>query len=957
MRSLIRKLVSTAAGIFLILSTSAAIAQNIPDQKIWTQYCVASPDSTCFDPVDGVVDSVGRDVAELAGNFRFCLQVDTVDSGYAPVRVSLVLDNSRSMCENPGSCSCTGDSTNNCMNNDPENKRVEAAHVFVNSLRVLNPQSEVAVVVFSSDASGYGPLSLETDQNLQQVHSWIDNAGCNKNPGLGTNLGLGLQSGLSLVDKNYNELLPLMTRHIILLTDGAWDDFQTRSPEMILESYSTRYPDRVKPTIHGVFISDSITHVEHHYPWQGCAGSGLVDLSHLQSTAEATGGLYFPGSRPETVIENFQTLLDSVVQSAPQMLSSLKVTNTTNGAISTNGTIRQVGSTPTWETTLKSLPLAFGANVLTVNRVISRPGRTDSIITSNVTIIRSDRYRQALDNGLFIEHCELDDASIKITATPAVQSKNAPVAVNATISNTTNFNLSEVKVRIFTRFPDSENGVLATFHLDGTLVNATSSTTAATGNPVFTASSQLFGSGALTSGNFLYALPVLPDAFTFEAWVKPSSGAGMLIRGTGFEVGVDANSRLYLKNETDTVVTAVVPLDAGVWSHIAIARQGGKIVLFVNGSAVSDAVPFTAQIPAGSVTFSVPNRWSIDEIRISNIGRYKETGTGRTLTIPTIQNPSWTLGTTTSTEPNLTVPTTAWKNGTALDFTFASPVDGTVLVNIFQAPAGSSIGTGWSKNSNPVIIAADQTGPSVRKGTLTPYTTSNRDVSPRDTLLLEFSEPVRCDSLTVDPDVSESIEFFSDNKIVLQIARDARYLDECPATQIITTMRLALPVGLTPDHDSIRLIGRVVDTSGNPPPANNIKGPVVWGEGRGIIITSYQNGPDLLINAKLKDSLGIRITNSKVVTIKPVIPLLAIDTTADTVSYGEATVYDAVGNVMASKLTTVASKQPRTYYTLWNGRNSNGRRVGPGAYYIHFSFRYINGREGSDGKKFLITWR
>ena len=150
MKAMLRKgtLIATASVMALVVST---VFSQI-DQTIYYQYCVAQPDTSCFVPIEGAVDTVGRDVGALGGTFRFCLEVDTIDSGYAPIRVILVLDNSLSMCQNPGANGCCeiegSDSSGNCMNNDPGDMRAEAAHVFVESLRALNPQSEVGVVVF-----------------------------------------------------------------------------------------------------------------------------------------------------------------------------------------------------------------------------------------------------------------------------------------------------------------------------------------------------------------------------------------------------------------------------------------------------------------------------------------------------------------------------------------------------------------------------------------------------------------------------------------------------------------------------------------------------------------------------------------------------------------------------------------------------------------------------------------
>ncbi|MFN2221530.1 MAG: hypothetical protein ACK2UH_03185, partial [Candidatus Promineifilaceae bacterium] len=43
--------------------------------SIYYQYCTASPDTSCFEPKEGAIDSVGRDVGALGGGFRICLQL------------------------------------------------------------------------------------------------------------------------------------------------------------------------------------------------------------------------------------------------------------------------------------------------------------------------------------------------------------------------------------------------------------------------------------------------------------------------------------------------------------------------------------------------------------------------------------------------------------------------------------------------------------------------------------------------------------------------------------------------------------------------------------------------------------------------------------------------------------------------------------------------------------------
>ena len=49
-------------------------------------------------------------------------------------------------------------------------------------------------------------------------------------------------------------------------------------------------------------------------------------------------------------------------------------------------------------------------------------------------------------------------------------------------------------------------------------------------------------------------------------------------------------------------------------------------------------------------------------------------------------------------------------------------------------------------------------------------------------------------------------------------------------------------------------------------------------------------------------------------------------------SYGQVTLYDAVGNLVRSDLDLVAANKELTYGVAWNGTNRNNRIVGTGAY-------------------------
>jgi hypothetical protein len=948
MKATVKKGLHGAALFFFLAALSSSVFSQI-DQTIYYQYCTAEPHKGCFVPVEGSLDSVGRDVATLGGSFRFCLALDTIDSGYAPIRVLLVLDKSGSMCEHygPGRCCVVGDSSGMCSKNDPTNKRVDAANEFVDSLRKKSPLSQIGVLVYASSVSNVlNPVSLETDANVQDIHTMINRAGCSlasppalpkTTTTLETNLGTALQRALSVIDQNYTTMPTTMNRHIILLTDGAWDDLATRSPLTLIQAYKTANPDRAVPVVHGVFISDSATHVQHGYPAQGCADDGDVDLSNLKTAADSTGGQFFGGTTPQTIVQSFQNLLDSMVTITAQQLKSLVVINTTNNDTAVNGAIKAVtNEVASWETTLDKLNLEMGRNNLTVIRTITRPGRSDTVITTHVTILRSDRYRESIDKDLYQTYCNLVQANIKITATPDTQPQNQPFNVKAVISGASNFRLDTTQIRIFTAFPDNQDGSFATFHLDGDLKN-TSGPTAGTGTPTFSTTERLFGSQAIVSGSFTYSMPQLAGDFTLEEWVKPgTNGAFILLSGNGLEIGVTAGMRLYFKTQS-LVDSSNIQLDDGVWSHIAVCRTGGRITLYINGELVSPPLDFNGTVPGGVVSILTPTKWVIDEIRFSNVSRTATEGGRTILTVPTLVNTAWTLKGTPSSATVLTVTPGTWVDGKTLDLTFAGNVAGRVLVNIRQKQTGGP-GTGWSKNSNPVTIISDIIGPFVKRAVMTPGGIDSR----QDTLYIQLSEPTNCEAIKSTGDPARSFIVSRGTDDMGQLLSGSEFLQKGCTSPFITELTLLVPVGIDPDKDSLRLTNiKAVDTIGNPPITNK-KGDIEWGDGSKTIVTPILTDPEKMANIKARLGIQDKENMGKIVNIQTVRDFAVVMVNGRP-AYGTAQVYDAVGNLVAEQATIdKAAFRPRTYYIYWNGLNRQGRKVAPGTYLIRYQYTLLN---------------
>ena len=414
--------------------------------------CLIVPDTVRFNPIDGDVVTVGKEVSALGGTFKFYLEIDTLYPAYASIRVILAIDRSASMCINPtdsvNGCCSNGDGSGNCMMNDPTNIRIEAAHRFVDSLAYRDPMSEVGVIAFDTRTTVNNPLPLNNVNNIMRIHSWIDAASCTVSTPLpaaqslgkttavkATYLGLALEAGLLAVDYNFSGMPPSMSRHIIELTDGAWDDADPSlaAPDTIINRYKAQYPDRGVPMIHGIFLRNKELHTAHAYPEDGCSSTEPVVPVKLEYMTKLTGGLYFPASTPSTLVDNFTTMQDFIFQFVPRQLLSLKVTNADNNQTRISGTIRYPKNSAIAETTLPNLPLESGPNVVTFTWMTVLPETTDTTIVK-MLIFRGTQSRDAPVTGPFRVRCEPVQSSIGHGAPLHVSVTNLPKTSGASFN-------------------------------------------------------------------------------------------------------------------------------------------------------------------------------------------------------------------------------------------------------------------------------------------------------------------------------------------------------------------------------------------------------------------------------------------------------------------------------------------------------------------------------------------
>jgi hypothetical protein len=339
---------------------------------------VISIDSVnCTEIINGRHYSIRHDLYEAMDTLRFCMELDCDSMSPPPeTRMVIILQNSPGMCSGifPETCCTAGDGSGNCAQNDPEDTRIDILHEFIDNLKSNNLNVRVGLIIYNNIVTDKTDLlSLDPDE-VSKLHTVLESAACRNvdNPvhtidrNTAVNTGLALKEAVQLVDDEYDSAGPGLGRNIILITDGSWDDIGVSSPLDIYENYVGEFPDRGIPTVHAVFIHDSLLHVQHNYPAQGCHNGEVIDLSYLEYAADASGGLYF-GLKGDNLIQNF-TLLDNFGEGCCWVRHS-EITNLSDNNTAVyplNATSR--GEEVQHNTMFKftGLPLVTGENILTV---------------------------------------------------------------------------------------------------------------------------------------------------------------------------------------------------------------------------------------------------------------------------------------------------------------------------------------------------------------------------------------------------------------------------------------------------------------------------------------------------------------------------------------------------------------------------------------------------------------
>ncbi len=707
---------ASPAGIILALSLStlcgAQAIQTVPSQE-----CTFSFDSSkCFEVQPGKVYSVGKDVIWLDDVYRFCLKAVTEIVGGKKIRVILALDKSNSMCSEPPTCEGS-------MKNDTANKRIDAAHLFVENLRLVSPSSEIGIVNYASTADINqitGPYSMDIIDSVRAIHDMIDSAACppytwtwsldkklSPQKKLDTYTGSALQEAFELVDVNYDSIKDSLERHIIILTDGDWFG---PSPDSLIAGYQTAHPNRPLPTIHGVFLSDSARHVQFGHPSTGlfrgtCDPKDSVDLRLLESVTGATNGTYFPGTRPQTIIEELADLLAYIIKTKRQTLTSAVFTNSATGDQAT-GTITRLLSNlqNQYLVTIPRLELVYDTNLVTIRKTIDDPDSSAPVIDiDTILIVRNRNGATTPSYSDFSTNCETDSAALSIERSPRDTVVDSYITVTASVppEDATRFAPHDIRLRGFTPFPDDDPGTLSLYHFDRNLKDS-KATRHGSGSPVLSTKGAAFGY-SVTSGSLTLPVPTLDKDFTIELWVRPGFNAEgyTLLSGIGTTFKVTSGQKLSFQSHTGSAISDVA-LDTAAWSHVAVSRKAGTLTLYVNGLPVSSPSASSGSITAGSYQVGPVGSGRLDELRISGTSRTESVQGITLLQIPSADNMQWEIDGNHLTTSQPTLPFGLWQQSPRgrVDFTVTSSAPRYVIINFFHHSPSELM---WSKNSDRLL--------------------------------------------------------------------------------------------------------------------------------------------------------------------------------------------------------------------------------------------------------------
>lgn len=244
----------------------------------------------------------------------------------------------------------------------------------------------------------------------------------------------------------------------------------------------------------------------------------------------------------------------------------------------------------------------------------------------------------------------------------------------------------------------------------------------------------------------------------------------------------------------------------------------------------------------------------------------------------------------------------------------------------------------------------DGAGPVIKQAVYYPGTAGTAD-----TLRVGLSEAVRCDALkAMEP--GEAFRYYKEGGYDPEALRNARFEPpSCGAETLIggvTIVTDGTDFTFTPFTDSLQLVDGARDEANNPPPADGRKAPLEIAGENTVVVASSPNpfvpGVSTIPSATYEFYTNVAAGKTKgtiigIGTKKP----LACRENCDSprARYGEAWIYDAVGNLIAERLPVSQANAgtTRDYGIFWDGANRNGRFVGGGGYLVVIEAEDIDG--------------
>ncbi len=680
------------AFISMVLLSLAVYADF--DRRIPVEACgLTSDTSICYYDGNRTV-TVGRDVNTLRNLFRICLSIDTLEGVIKPLRVVLAVDGTSSMCRDGAK-----------FHNDIYDMRIEAANLFIDSLAQRSRESEVGLVAFFERLPYnrvFSAVELTDRSNINDLKQHVETASCEaigwgrrktREAGgiLATYIGNALVGALELVDEDYDRIAETHTRHIIILTDGQWDDDET--PRTILNQYQRANPGRELPTIHGVFLSDSAWHVNH-------GEVAFPEGEELEYVVNETGGIFISNAQPVNIVERLLGLLEQITQHQMQTLQSFSITDLATGQSHSADVSRLTDGENDWLAQASNFDLKIGENKFLLSKTVGGEEINDTLVVN-----RKDGTHTNPGNGFTIS-CAPDTLHMEISSSPdrlyAGSFSSAEMEVSQ--EDLPLFQPANTVVRVCRPY-STQDGASVVMHFDGTLSYDVGRGNVM-GNPDYTDEDALFGR-SISGGRIEASVGALQGEAVLAAWIKPDdeTADAVIFSSENFTFGM-RDGHLYFIDGTDTLGDADTLksrgyVDRDVWQHVAVVRRVQSVWLYINGLTASEAVSYTAPLgsdPDRPLIIGPVDGYTLDEVSLSERVITETVNGVSMLRIPTVSGVGWSESDSTTTGSVMNISELEWQDGISrFSYTVSEPRTG-----IIQAIGNLKNGAAWSKMGEPV---------------------------------------------------------------------------------------------------------------------------------------------------------------------------------------------------------------------------------------------------------------